>query len=279
MAGLKFIHINVNHSPLSHRLAFVTAGDLGVDFLFISEPYYYSEHLTIQHPPSWRKYASDSINSIIYILNPDIVARLNSTSLNTTRVLIGSGTGNLLLISAYFPPRGKIETQLGELESGFINDVDTIVLGDFNCPHVGWGYSNSAPRGKKMIDFLILHGLTFANVIDGLTTFESCSGAQGNPDLTLVSQHLFDKISEWRVLDKDALSDHRYVYFNLILNESFRGNYFNYNFIYKTFMIWGVLLGVLPITLIFIIICSVTALLLLILITILLTFLTVCLVF
>lgn len=106
-------------------------------------------------------------------------------------MLVGSGNSSFLLISAYFSQRGNIVDQLGELENVGGNYL-VLFMGDFNCLHVSWGYSHSAPRRTRMLDFLILHDLVLANVTDGLSTFESTSGDKGNQDLTLTSQNFSD---------------------------------------------------------------------------------------
>lgn len=89
----------------------------------------------------------------------------------------------------------------------------TIICGDFNCRSSVWGSSNTNRKGTILAEWMAEQGMALANVGNRPT----CVRPQGSSivDLTWTSQDLAGRIHNWRVLDGENMSDHRYVFFHL----------------------------------------------------------------
>ncbi|GBN39946.1 hypothetical protein AVEN_21779-1 [Araneus ventricosus] len=91
-----------------------------------------------------------------------------------------------------------------------LNGSLDLLVGDFNARSPIWGYGLEDRRGQIMSEFIASNNFSICNRTDLGPTFV-CERAQGFPDLSLLSiafQGLFDS---WWILNKDSLSDHRYI--------------------------------------------------------------------
>lgn len=89
-----------------------------------------------------------------------------------------------------------------------------IVAGDFNSRAVEWGSCTTNTRGRRILEMAARTGLTVANI--GRTPTFKRPGCEGTiPDITLVSEVLASRITNWRVLDIYTGSDHHYISYSL----------------------------------------------------------------
>jgi len=97
--------------------------------------------------------------------------------------------------------------------------TETIITGDFNAKHIDWGSPKSEQRGEALADLINALGLVIYNK-GNRSTFH-----KGNiSDLTLAAPNLARKVSGWRVLDEESLSDHFYIVFGIHLGAEINGN-------------------------------------------------------
>lgn len=135
----------------------------------------------------------------------------------------GRGKGNcfawvqfedVTFMSCYLTPSdciGDFEKKLNDIEDA-INNLSGpfIVAGDFNSRAVEWGMPSTNSRGKRILDMAARTGLIVANLGD-TPTFRR-PGCEGSiPDITLVSEKIADKVSNWKVLEIYTGSDHQYI--------------------------------------------------------------------
>ena len=84
---------------------------------------------------------------------------------------------------------------------------------DCNSHSRYWGSTDTNERGEDLLEFIVSTNLEVCN-IGNQPTFVVANRSEVL-DITLVSIDLFSRIREWQVLDKDMLSDHRPISFEL----------------------------------------------------------------
>ncbi|GBN92126.1 Putative protein in type-1 retrotransposable element R1DM [Araneus ventricosus] len=103
--------------------------------------------------------------------------------------------------------------------------VLTFLWGDFNCKARSWGYDSDNDRGRKLSEFMASNNLHLANIPEYGPTFISSINV-GFPDLTLISTSIFNYIKNWGILDMESHSDHKYIYFNIEIEELPEADFF-----------------------------------------------------
>jgi len=89
-----------------------------------------------------------------------------------------------------------------------------VLLGcDANSHHLGWGSTDTNPRGESLHDFVMETGLIILNR-GAEPTFMDCR-RQEVIDITLCSRGVAGLVGDWRVSSEPSGSDHRQVHFNL----------------------------------------------------------------
>ena len=82
--------------------------------------------------------------------------------------------------------------------------------GDFNCPHVNWGYSSNSADGECLVAWASLNGLVPLHDPKDMATFHSGRWNTGtNPDLAFVSIGPDSRLPDRCILDKFPRSQHR----------------------------------------------------------------------
>ena len=82
--------------------------------------------------------------------------------------------------------------------------------GDFNCPHVNWGYRTSSDNGECLVDWASPNGLVPPHDTKDVATFYSGGWNTGtDPDMTFVSVGPDSRVPDRRILEKFPRSQHR----------------------------------------------------------------------
>ena len=82
--------------------------------------------------------------------------------------------------------------------------------GDFNCPHVNWGYKTSSADGECLVAWASCNGLVPFHDPKDVATFHSDRWNTGtNPDLIFVSAGLDSLVPDRRILEKFPRSQHQ----------------------------------------------------------------------
>lgn len=90
-----------------------------------------------------------------------------------------------------------------------------MIAGDWNAASSLWGYSDTNNRGSKLIDIMLKFNLKLLNTYKAPPTWEGFNNKIGWPDITFATDGLAPKIQGWKVLEEESLSDHKYITFNL----------------------------------------------------------------
>lgn len=139
------------------------------------------------------------------------------TTTNITVVKIYTGIRNLVVVSFYFEPDkpiGPYLEQLGKVVET-LGSRGILIGGDTNAKSVWWGSVGTDARGEEVLGMLGEWGLQLLN--DGQTpTFETVRGGKlltSHIDITACSEDIIGLISDWKVDDTMASSDHNAITF------------------------------------------------------------------
>lgn len=210
MKYIKFLQINLNRSRQAHDLALATANELSVDILIVSEP----NKLAIRNRSDW--ISDRELDTSVKVLS------------NMPVRSQGNGPGfafislpELTVYSVYSSGNNSID-QLEETLNNIERRIRTrnenaIVAGDFNAKSPQWGMHYTDKRGETVTEWMAANDLTVANV-GKKPTFE-VQGYSSILDLTMATANIGKAISNWEVSDKETLSDHNYITYDLKLDK------------------------------------------------------------
>ncbi|KYB24913.1 hypothetical protein TcasGA2_TC034914, partial [Tribolium castaneum] len=197
-------NLNANRSRRAHDILHKTASETNSDIVLLSEP-----NLKVVDNP---RYLHDiRKDTAINILSKHVQLKCSGSGSGFTWI----STSVVTVYSCYISPNSTIGEFINVLES-LTTSMQTqsdpvIVTGDFNAKSTEWGMPYSDRRGSLLADWIAQHDLTAVNKHDEYT-FQR-GRAQSIIDLTLVPTYLVHKLSNWRTLDAESLSDHKYIAF------------------------------------------------------------------
>ncbi|KXZ75566.1 hypothetical protein TcasGA2_TC031845 [Tribolium castaneum] len=197
-------NLNANRSRRAHDILHKTASETNSDIVLLSEP-----NLKVVDNP---RYLHDiRKDTAINILSKHVQLKCSGSGSGFTWI----STSVVTVYSCYISPNSTIGEFINVLES-LTTSMQTqsdpvIVTGDFNAKSTEWGMPYSDRRGSLLADWIAQHDLTAANKHDEYTFQRGL--AQSIIDLTLVPTYLVHKLSNWRTLDAESLSDHKYIAF------------------------------------------------------------------
>ena len=109
------------------------------------------------------------------------------------------------IVNVYKPPPTPLQTT--DLP---VFPHPVLYSGDFNCPHVNWGYSSNSADGECLVAWASLNGLVPLHDPKDMATFHSGRWNIGtNPDLAFVSVGPDSRLPDRRILEKFPRSQHR----------------------------------------------------------------------
>lgn len=199
---MKIIQVNLNRSRNAHDLLDATAYAAKADLLLVSEP-----NRGVAARGDW---LSDVARD----------AAIRVISKETKVVRSGSGQGyawaeldEMVVVSVYLSPNDSLQEMVDSLDS--LSDFchqqtkGLLIGGDFNAKSPAWTGGPADRRGRVVMDFAGSLDLTLLN--DGVTPTWEARGLRSIIDLTFASVGIARKVQQWRVLDDETLSDHRYI--------------------------------------------------------------------
>lgn len=203
---LRILQANMHRCKVAHDLLSQIVAEQRADIVIISEQYGRRDQ------GSWLE--DPTKTAAIWIPYRNGISPVKS----------GSGDGyvwvqlnHFTLFSCYLTPSDSIdayEAKLDEIEDTMRGlDGHHVVAGDFNSRAVEWGMPTTNPRGRRVLDMAARTGLLVVNTGD-VPTFRR-PGCEGTiPDITLASEEIIGKITEWSVLETYTASDHQYIMFS-----------------------------------------------------------------
>ena len=115
------------------------------------------------------------------------------------------GVDGYKIVNVYKPPA----TQLRSLDL-LVFPHPCLYAGDFNCPHVDWGYNDNSPDDECLAGWASINCLALQYNASVATSFYSSGWNTGtNPDLAFASVGLNSRLPDRYVLEKFPRSQHR----------------------------------------------------------------------
>ena len=139
---------------------------------------------------------------------------------NEDQTVIGieSGGSTLILASTYMPydsvdapPDNNLRNLV---DFCFQKNYQLIVGADANSHNTAWGSTDTNTRGDKLLDYILSTDLQICNVGEKPTF--SIANRNEVIDITLASRGIENKISDWRVSEKENFSDHNTILFTIL---------------------------------------------------------------
>lgn len=201
---LKCIQINLNCCKAAQALLQQVATEKSSDFIFASEP----------NRDEGQNWYMDTMGkaAVVNIKR----SRLDDEGKGEAGFRWISAHG-IRLYSCYWSPNTTLPEYLDfltRLEHSLRSErTEAIITGDFNAKHIDWGSPKSEQRGEALADLINALGLVICNK-GKVSTFHKGSIL----DLTLATANLARKVTGWRVLDDESLSDHFYIVFDVHLD-------------------------------------------------------------
>lgn len=186
-------------------IAIATAKEIKANILTISEP----NRSVIKGRKDWIH--SQDQNTAIKILDSNVLVTNYGQGPGFTYV----STNGYAIYSCYCSGNNELtdleETldQIGQLIRR--RKEEAVITGDFNAKSPQWGMSTTDERGTILVEWLAENSLLVANQGEKPTFQVQNYGSI--LDLTITTENLRGKISEWKVLDTETLSDHNYITF------------------------------------------------------------------
>lgn len=193
---LRILYSNANHSPRAMDAALIAARDEEADVIAITEPHPDDGHL---RAPGWKQVCKKRV--ALLIRNDVRFTPLASPHDD----VVAANVGRTSIVCAYASPNEPLDDKLTGLSDTLlaVHDNATIV-GDFNCRTALLPGHQSNARGRRLEEFIRLHGLALLN--DATPTYHR-AGCWGVNDYFLAPAHSAAGMRV-RLLAADSLSDH-----------------------------------------------------------------------
>ncbi|VEN55528.1 unnamed protein product [Callosobruchus maculatus] len=204
---LKIIQANVMRSRLSHHRVYTIALENEVDIIIAGEP----NKKFINHD-----------RTCIKDKRRDVAVWLLNRNLHLENVISKEGYVCLVfesfrLYCCYISSNISMK-QFQKVESVMNNCIckpgESIILGDLNAKSSRWGSPMDDRRGKYLADWMAAFNLVVHNNGNEPTFVKG--DCRSFIDVTMSTAKIAEKIQNWRVLKDESLSDHRFIYFEVV---------------------------------------------------------------
>lgn len=214
--------INLQHSKAATAYLCRTLAEVQTKIYLIQEPYFHKgiKGLDLR----WGRVVSGNGDSrsrtCLYASNDvDLVPlpQFCNTDIATALVTVDRGSRKLSFIccSLYLPYDGCPNPPVvDDLLSFCRRENFPVLIGmDANAHHVAWGSSNTNKRGESVMELICSNNLFVLN--NGNDPTFVTATREEVIDVTVCSMDLVPEISSWNVWNKESMSDHRYIRFNM----------------------------------------------------------------
>lgn len=203
---IRFLQINVGVCRPAQNLMVHTARECKADVVLISEQY-----RNASEDVGW--YSDAAGRAAVYVTGGIFVDAASPPDAGFRWVLINS----IRVYSMYCSPNvtlAEYNVFLNGLESSVRgSDGPVLIAGDFNAKRPEWGSPITDKRGDALAELASSLDLHVCNTGDSPTFVRGAS--ESYIDVTLASREIWQKISNWRVLDEDSFSLHQYIVFDI----------------------------------------------------------------
>lgn len=218
---IKILQVNLNHCVNATEELVRFAREQHVDICLVQEPYIGRNFVYDRSIQNFHS-ANSNYKASILIFNPLLKGVLFKDLTNTHCVVVKvSNSSETTFCSIYSPPGGSLNSAVNSLHTlldhltnvAKVRFAELLIGGDFNAKNKEWNSDKNDYRGSIVMDWASITNLTLLNsgsdptfsCTRGINTFTS------HIDLTFSSMALLNKITGWKVLKNDTMSDHKYI--------------------------------------------------------------------
>lgn len=204
--GIKVLQTNLGRARMPHDLAYALATKRNFDILVVGEP-----NKRIIQNAQWIKDKREDVAMLF--LNKSISVREVTSAEGHVRVQIS----DCHIYCCYLSPNIGFEDFRTKVDA-IMEDVgrkkgEKLIIGDINAKSPLWGSPHEDRRGEYWCEWLAALDLVVVN--DGkLPTFIR-GNAESYIDVTCATKYLYEKISDWKVLQEEPGTEHQYISFEI----------------------------------------------------------------
>jgi len=204
---MRFLQTNLNHCRAAQDLLCQAMVEKKTDVAIISEPYARS----ILGNTRWS--LDRSGRAALGVINDTFTV----SAFEQEDGYIAAKVNGVTVYSCYASPNSPIanfRALLDKLEQSVrLKDGHIIIAGDFNARSAAWMDTTTDARGEELSHLVDTLCLDVVNTGSDPTFVGR--GAGSVVDVTFASETLARRVTEWRVLEDENASDHRYIEFQL----------------------------------------------------------------
>lgn len=203
---IKILQTNLGRRRAAHDLAYAYAKQQSIDIIIVSEP-----NKKLVNSDEWIKDRRGDVAVLFVNKGVEILG-----------VMCGDGYVCLNLdkcdvYCCYISPNISFEHYKENvdhiMEAIRSNNKEAIVLGDINSKSPQWGSPTMDARGEYFTEWLSTLNLVVINTGEEPTFVRGDS--KSYIDVTCSSVRIANEIDNWRVVDIENMSDHKYIYFEM----------------------------------------------------------------
>lgn len=204
---ISILQLNMQRSRTADQLLFQFAVEKGADILLLSEQY------QNRQSPCW---FSDVLGTAsVWVIDSGKLPILKHGS---GRGFVWVKSRGISFFSCYLTPNQSIadyRRMIDSLEDEVRNTSGGIIVtGDFNARAVEWGMPRTNTRGRYVLEMAARTGLHILNV-GNVSTFRRPGYGESIPDISLASEGLVRRITDWHVSEDYSASDHQAILFGI----------------------------------------------------------------
>lgn len=198
-----FLQINLNCCKVAQQLLLQTATEKEADVLIICE-----QNRSLPH------WYTDTDGKAAIALHQNVIPEELG---NPGKGYVWVRIGGIRIYSCYVSPNitlTEYKAYLGRLEASIrAGSGEVILAGDFNAKSAEWGSTVTDQRGDELSSLIASLDLSVCNR-GKIPTFER-GVSRSILDVTFASHLTARQVRDWKVLNEETRSDHKYLFFKL----------------------------------------------------------------
>lgn len=224
LKSIRFGQVNLQRSSTAGNELRVVSQELKLDVLLLQEPYALVGKVrgmglrtkVLGNQPAGTERPWSAIAVTKETITPLELLQFKTSYFTTAQ--IDTEIGKIYCISSYFRFSHRIEPYLVQLDQ-ILHSLrgNHVIIGlDANAKSASWHSRETDDRGEALQGLIDAHGLVVINTAEQPHTHVNPGWAQEgrgetNIDVTLATQDMSSRITEWKVHEDLVLSDHRLI--------------------------------------------------------------------
>ncbi|XP_063914801.1 uncharacterized protein LOC135131152 [Zophobas morio] len=192
---------------ISHDLVYATAKEVRADIIALCEP-----NKNITKSGGW--ITDDKTDVAIFVRNKNIIISEIEKGSGYVRIKLEKYNFYCCYISANIPMAEYTKVIDEIFENVNKHNTRSVIVGDFNAKSLEWGSRKTDDRERLLSETLASLDCVIHN--DGITSTFQRGESISFIDITCSTENMARSNTNWKVLEQESLSYHRYIYFKII---------------------------------------------------------------